>query len=198
MSTVTGINGTLECIPALPLGAELVIGAASAEAVAYEVGDTPAHRSSAANTCASSVKHHAATPSACVARKTVTDIRRHSLGSLKVACQRSVPSRSLGRTRVVIVAFWATRVLSSMLFQVGARDPIAYGAATAVLLLWRSVRPGSRHGGRPASIRCAPAPPRASGDGRLFVQSRAPSHVRTMRATRSAAGGSRFARTMRS
>ena len=34
-----------------------------------------------------------------------------------------------------VAAFWATRVLGSMLFQVSARDPIAYGVAGIVLLL---------------------------------------------------------------
>jgi len=34
-----------------------------------------------------------------------------------------------------VAAFWATRVLGTMLFQVNARDPIAYTAAAAVLLV---------------------------------------------------------------
>jgi len=34
-----------------------------------------------------------------------------------------------------IAAFWATRVLGNMLFEVGARDPIAYATAAALLLL---------------------------------------------------------------
>jgi putative ABC transport system permease protein len=34
-----------------------------------------------------------------------------------------------------VAAFWATRVLGTMLFQVNSRDPIAYAAAAVVLLL---------------------------------------------------------------
>src|SRR5918997_2935336 len=34
-----------------------------------------------------------------------------------------------------LLAAWATRALGSMLFEVSARDPVAYGAAAAVLLL---------------------------------------------------------------
>jgi len=34
-----------------------------------------------------------------------------------------------------VAAFWATRALSSMLFEVGVRDPVAYTVAAAVLLL---------------------------------------------------------------
>ena len=34
-----------------------------------------------------------------------------------------------------VAAFWATRVLGTMLFQVGARDPIVYVAASLVLLI---------------------------------------------------------------
>jgi ABC-type antimicrobial peptide transport system permease subunit len=34
-----------------------------------------------------------------------------------------------------VAAFWATRVLGNMLFEVGARDPIAYAAAATLLLL---------------------------------------------------------------
>ena len=33
-----------------------------------------------------------------------------------------------------LAAYWATRVLSSMLFQTGARDPVAYAGAAGVLL----------------------------------------------------------------
>jgi ABC-type antimicrobial peptide transport system permease subunit len=34
-----------------------------------------------------------------------------------------------------LLAAWATKAIGSMLFEVSARDPIAYGAAAPVLLL---------------------------------------------------------------
>jgi putative ABC transport system permease protein len=42
---------------------------------------------------------------------------------------------SVGIVVGAVAAFWATRVLGTMLFQIGARDPVAYVVAASVLLL---------------------------------------------------------------
>ena len=65
---------------------------------------------------------------------------RVALGASTQSVVRMVVSQALVLASVGVVlggvaAFWATRVLGNMLFEVGARDPIAYAAAAALLLL---------------------------------------------------------------
>jgi predicted lysophospholipase L1 biosynthesis ABC-type transport system permease subunit len=49
--------------------------------------------------------------------------------------QQALTLALIGITLGAVAAFWATRVLGSMLFEVSSRDPIAYIAAALALLL---------------------------------------------------------------
>jgi ABC-type antimicrobial peptide transport system permease subunit len=72
--------------------------------------------------------------------------RTHEIG-VRIALgatARSVMQMVVGQALVLamigivlgaVAAFWATRVLETMLFQVGARDPVTYAAAAATLVL---------------------------------------------------------------
>ncbi|MGQ0538510.1 MAG: ADOP family duplicated permease [Gemmatimonadaceae bacterium] len=80
---------------------------------------------------------------------------RVALGASRTRVIRMVVRQALtlaliGISVGAVAAFWATRVFGTMLFQTGVRDPIAYGAAAATLLLvalaaaWLPARRASR------------------------------------------------------
>jgi putative ABC transport system permease protein len=54
---------------------------------------------------------------------------------VRLVVQQAVILAVIGVALGSVLAFWATRVLGELLFQVNARDPLAYGSAAAVLLL---------------------------------------------------------------
>ncbi len=54
---------------------------------------------------------------------------------IRMVVRQAVTLALVGITVGGVAAFWATRVLGTMLFEVGARDPVAYVAAAMVLLL---------------------------------------------------------------
>ncbi|HJU75131.1 MAG TPA: ABC transporter permease [Gemmatimonadaceae bacterium] len=54
---------------------------------------------------------------------------------IRMVVRQAVVLALIGITVGGVAAFWATRVFGSMLFEVGARDPIAYATAAVVLLL---------------------------------------------------------------